>query len=266
MKKTAFYEYKHDRENDFILMKNDGADCYSTPPHFHRCIEIIYVTGGKMRCEVDGEAFEAEQDDIVFARRCAVHELYPAPSYTDYVLIVKAAYAGDFSAALDKETLPPLLGDREFNRRVLRDCFEKMDRADLSSYLVAKGYVDILMGMLLSHYEKRPVVAAPNLSTVVSALNYIDDHFSEPITLDSLAQKFGYNKYYFSRLFNAYIGENLNNYINMVRVQKLVAAAEKKDKINFSDLAFDFGFDSMTTFYRHFNRVYEKTPKAVIRS
>ncbi|PWM72401.1 MAG: hypothetical protein DBX59_06385 [Bacillota bacterium] len=264
MKKTAFYEYNHDKENNFVLMRNEEARGGTTLPHFHRCIEIIYVTGGKMRCEVDGESFYAEKDDIVFARRCAVHELYPAPVYDDYVLIVKSAYAGDFSALLDKETLPPLLDDKVFNRRVLTECFEKMHEADTSSYLVAKGYVDVLMGMLLSHYEKRPVVAAPNLSTVVSALNYIDNHFAEPLTLDSLARHFGYNKYYFSRLFNAYIGENLSNYINMVRVQKLVAAAENKDKVNFSDLAFDFGFDSMTTFYRHFNRIYEKTPKDVI--
>ena len=266
MKKTAFYEYKHDREDNFVLMKNEGTGDCATLPHFHRCIEIIYVTKGKMRCEVDGETFFAEKDDIVFAHRCAVHELYPTPFYDDYVLIIKAEYTGDFASLLEKETLPPLMNDKSFNRNILSDCFEKMYTSNTSSFLVAKGYVNVLMGMLLSHYEKRPINAAPNLSTIVAVLNYIDDHFTEPLTLDSLAQQFGYNKYYFSHLFNSYIGENLNNYINMVRVQKLVASAEKKKKTNFSDLAFDFGFDSMTTFYRHFNRIYEKTPKIILGS
>ena len=266
MKQTAFYEYYHDRNSNFVFFKNKTPITESVDAHFHRCIEVMYISEGRLRAEVDGEVFTAEKDDIIFVRRCAVHELHPDPGFTHYVLIVKSAYANDFDPDLEKETFPPLLSDKEFNRALLSECFEKMDRADVKdNFLVAKGYVDIFMGRLLSHYERRPAESAPNLSTVVSVLNYIDDHYAENITLDDLARQFGYNKYYFSRLFNAYIGENLNNYINMVRVQKLVAAASRKEKENFSDLAYDFGFDSMTTFYRHFSRIYGKTPKEILR-
>ena len=251
----------HDKSSEFKIWRSHDSN---TPPHFHRCIEMLYITHGRICGEVDGMSFYAGKDDIVFVRRCAVHELSPAPTYRNYVLIVKSAYADDFSPALEKETLPPLLSDKAFNRSLL-PVLHNMEKAG-NSFLVQKGYTDVLIGSLLSHYERQPFTPTPNLSTVVSALNYIDEHFAEPITLDSLAAQFGYNKYYFSRLFNAYIGESLNNYINMVRVHKLVDAARRAEKVNFSDLAYDFGFDSMTTFYRHFERIYKGSPGNVLRS
>lgn len=261
MKKTAYYEAFHDKESSSRFFYSENAD---TPSHFHRCIEILYITEGRARCAVDGEPFDAGKDDIVFVRRCAVHEIAPAPAYGNFVLIVKAAYADDFGSALEKETLPPLLNDRPFNRTLLPLLLRMQRAVQKPSFLVMKGYIDVLIGSLLDHYERRPFAPTPNLSAVVEALNYIDEHFSEPITLDSLAAHFGYNKYYFSRLFNAYIGENLNNYVNAVRVRKLVETAKRTDKTNFSDLAFGCGFDSMTTFYRHFLRVYQKTPGEVL--
>ena len=97
-------------------------------------------------------------------------------------------------------------------------------------------------------------------------LGYIDDHFEEQITLDSIAAEFGYNKYYFSRLFNTYIGDSLNGYINMVRVNNVIARAKKKESGNLSQIIFDCGFDSMTTFYRNYSRFYDKPPTEILHT
>ena len=99
----------------------------------------------------------------------------------------------------------------------------------------------------------------------MEALNYIDEHYAGPLSLDSISSVFGYNKYYFSRLFNTYIGENLNNYINMVRIRNLVSSAKKKDNPNLSELVFENGFDSMTTFYRSFSKFYDRSPTEVFK-
>ena len=76
----------------------------------------------------------------------------------------------------------------------------------------------------MEHYQTLPASATPKISTIMEALNYIDEHYAEPLSLDSISSVFGYNKYYFSRLFNTYIGENLNNYINMVRIRNLAVS------------------------------------------
>lgn len=263
MKQAAFYESVHDKEQPVRFFRGENG---ITLPHFHRCIEMLYITEGRVLGVVDGERFYAEKDDVIFARRCAVHELTPSPAYKDYVLIIKAQYEDDFAPLLEKETLPPLLSDKAFNRTLLPLFLELENKETLASVLMTKGYIDVIFGKLLSHYKRTPVVAAPNMSTIVAALNYIDEHYSEPIALETLASVFGYNKYYFSRLFNSYIGENINSYINMVRINNVLALAKKQQKANLCELAYACGFDSMATFYRNYARYYEKPPTALFKS
>ena len=75
MKKSFFYEPQHDRTDAIEFFPGAGH----TMPHFHRCIEILYITDGSIDCEIGGAKFFAEKDDIVFTPKCAVHELIPAP-------------------------------------------------------------------------------------------------------------------------------------------------------------------------------------------
>ena len=263
MKKSALYEAFHDKERDLRFFAGDNGN---PSPHFHRCIEILYITDGKLLGEVDRESFFAEKDDIIFVRPCGVHSLTPYPAYKNFVLIIKSAYADDFASILEKETLPPLLSDKKFNRTILPDLKRLGNPEEQENFLVAKGLIDIVMGKFFMRYKHLPVVTTPNLSMIINVLNYIDEHFTEPITLDSISSVFGYNKYYFSRLFNKYIGETLNSYINNVRINNIIARGKKQENMNLSQLVFDCGFDSMTTFYRSYSRRYDKPPTEVIRS
>ena len=264
MKKSFFYEPQHDRTDIIEFFHGTGHIL----PHFHRCIEMLYVTGGAIDCEIGGEKFLAEKDDIVFTHKCAVHELIPAPDYQNYVLIIGQSYSDDFSSIFQKRTLPAHLSDRAFNRS-LRGYFDALgeanERRGAGAELVKKGLVDVIVGSLLGHYERVPVSATPALGTVVNVLNYIYEHFAEPITLDTVSDAFGYNKYYFSRLFNRYVGENLNSYVNMIRVRNLVARAQREEDPRLAVLVFECGFDSMTTFYRNFARFYDEPPTEIFK-
>lgn len=261
MKDFPLYEAGHDRADtvDFFYSWDSN-----TPPHFHRCIEILYILSGGVRCEVDGECTVCEKDDIIFVRKCAVHALSPAPGYTDYVLIIGQRYSDDFRGIFQAESLPNYLSDRAFNRSLFPHFKALADLSDAPE-LVKKGYINIIVGSLLGHYPCVPAKTAPNIGTIVSAINYIDKHYREPLSLERLSAEFGYNKYYFSRLFNLYIGESLNAYINAVRVRNLVSEAKKMENPNLSELVFSNGFDSMTTFYRTFSKYYSRPPREVFR-
>lgn len=265
MKQSFFYEAAHDRADAVEFFHGGGH----TMPHFHRCIEMLYVTDGAIECEIGGEKFLAEKDDIVFTRKCAVHELIPAPDYENCVLIIGQRYSDDFLSIFQKRTLPAHLSDRPFNRS-LRGCFDALGKAvnagpGPGTELIVKGYIDVIVGNLLGHYERVPADSTPALGTVVAVLNYIDEHFAEPIDLASVSAAFGYNKYYFSRLFNRYVGETLNSYVNMVRVRSLVARAQREEDPRLAVLVFECGFDSMTTFYRNFARFYDEPPTEIFK-
>jgi YesN/AraC family two-component response regulator len=95
----------------------------------------------------------------------------------------------------------------------------------------------------------------------VKILSYIEENCEKKLTLDELANQFAYNRYYFSKFFNSYIGDSLTNYINNTRVRKFIKLYEISPDKSLLNLALSVGFDSMPSFYRAFNRVYHCTPK-----
>ena len=261
MKNIPYYELNHDKADSVEFFRANNSD---TKPHFHRCIEILYITGGSVACRVNEESFSCEKDEIMFVHKCGVHSLVPTPHYADFVIIIGPRYSSDFASIFQTKTLPAHLADKAFNRTLLPH-FKALNRQKNAPDLVKKGYINIIIGSLLDHYERMPVTPTPNIGTIVAALNYIDDHYREPLSLERLSAVFGYNKYYFSRLFNTYIGESLSGYINAVRVRNLVSEAKKMENPNLSELVFAHGFDSMTTFYRNFSKYYDRPPTEVFQ-
>lgn len=249
------YEYFHDR--DTSLTAAFGVN--NTPlPHFHRSIEILYIIDGKMRCEVEDETFVAEADDIVFVHNYAVHSFEPVGSYRKYFLVVPMNYADDVEKFFKSNTLPAHLTDKTFNRKLRRVFAKLYTHTDDLPPLVKKGYVNVIFGFLISHYPTLEFVKKEGIEIIVDILAYIDAHHAEKITLDSISQAFGYNKYYFSKLFNRYVGETLNNYVNIVRLQHFAAISKDDEKTTVSERAFACGFESLTTFYRYYNRMHNE--------
>ncbi len=262
--KPFLYEYYHDKDTHLTVRHTKSEPTYGYLLHFHRSIELLYVLDGEMNCEVGGQKLIAKTDDIVFVHGYYHHTFTTGSGYEKIFLIIPSNYSNDFDKIFSKSTLPALMNDKEFNRTFIRDIVLKMS-AESSTMppLVQKGYLNVLLGNLLAHYPTGSVELDSSIDLLVGVLNYIDEHCTDHITLDSLAATFGYNKYYFSRLFNKYIGESITNYINIVRLQRFMSITRTEENTSIAERAFSCGFDSLTTFYRYFNKMYDGSPKAI---
>ncbi len=257
---TVNYEYHRDHDSMLFLSLSDSSQI---PPHFHHCVEIIYVVDGTMQATVNDECFDAKEDDIVFVHGYATHEFTPKPSYLKYVVVIPPFYSSDFNSTLKHTTLNSRLLDKKYNRENLRPIFEALIKnKDTMPSSVKKGYLYVILGSLFEHYPSMPIKLPGNMDFMVGVLKYIDENHTQPITLDMLAATFGYSKYYFSKLFNRFIGDNINNYINMVRIRSFADKYKDEDGMRVAELAFSCGFDSLTTFYRYFNKYYKNKPKS----
>ncbi|MGF7060274.1 helix-turn-helix domain-containing protein [Brassicibacter mesophilus] len=91
------------------------------------------------------------------------------------------------------------------------------------------------------------------------ALNYIEEHVKENISLEELSALCFYSTHHFHRIFQSIIGIPVTDYI---RKRKLSVAAWEiieTDK-NIVDIALDYGFNSHETFSRAFKRIFDITP------
>jgi len=246
--KDVFYESNKDKSSDIFAEKQKE---FGGRFHFHRAFELAYITDGRARYLIEDENFIAEKDQIVFAHCYYRHKSFEDIKHEKYVIAVPENLSRDVAVLFSDTTLPMLLPDTEFNRTLL-PFFEKLanECTDMSRIL-SKGYANIIFGSLSHHYNSIAVKPKnKNVLIIADILEYIDCHFRDKITLESLSATFGYNKTYFSRLFNQHIGMSVNNYINLVRLDRFEKLFADSKSENITELVFDCGFSSLATFYR----------------
>ena len=88
---------------------------------------------------------------------------------------------------------------------------------------------------------------------VRQAVRWIDEHYSEEISLISLAEKYHVESSYFSKMFRQVTGENLILYITNKRMKKAEEYIGQDDR-SLSEIAFLVGYDD----YTYFSRVFKK--------
>ena len=136
---SIFYEQQRDK--DVKLHVFEGLSS-KTPIHFHRNLEILYVTEGEMVSTVGDERFTAKADEIVFVHNYYVHSFYPKSDYKKYVMIVSADYATDIDKILSASSLPSHLKDAEFNREKILPLLQKLSLEELElTYLILRSQV-----------------------------------------------------------------------------------------------------------------------------
>lgn len=90
-------------------------------------------------------------------------------------------------------------------------------------------------------------------------IQYIYDHYAEDLSLTSLSEQFSYAPRSLGHLFSKYIKMDIRNFINSVRVEKVLEKKEYPENSNKTilDLAFECGFNSASSFYRAYQKNYK---------
>ncbi|MGI6010290.1 MAG: response regulator [Ruminococcus sp.] len=89
--------------------------------------------------------------------------------------------------------------------------------------------------------------------------SYIQDHFSEPIKLEELAEMVGFNSAYFSTMFRKETGQTLTEYILEVRMEQAKELLKQKD-IKINHIPEMIGMGDAKYFSKQFKKVSGLTP------
>lgn len=101
----------------------------------------------------------------------------------------------------------------------------------------------------------------PNFSKAVqSCCDYIQLHSTEPLSIDVLANRLGYSKYYLSALFKKETGCSVGDYIKIARIERAKVLLNSTD-LNVEDIWAEVGFSSRSVFGKAFRSVVGMTPR-----
>eukprot|EP01029_Cantina_marsupialis_P022693 TRINITY_DN5548_c0_g1_i2.p1 TRINITY_DN5548_c0_g1~~TRINITY_DN5548_c0_g1_i2.p1 ORF type:complete len:117 (-),score=8.79 TRINITY_DN5548_c0_g1_i2:205-555(-) len=89
----------------------------------------------------------------------------------------------------------------------------------------------------------------------------------ENLTLSELAKQLNVHPNHLSQVINEKEEKNFYNYINSLRIKEFIrlASQQKNEKFTLMSLAQDCGFNSKSTFNKHFKAYTQKTPSEFFR-
>jgi len=91
------------------------------------------------------------------------------------------------------------------------------------------------------------------VNRINTVLDYLNNNYSQELSLESLANIANFSKYHFHRIFKGVVGESLYKYIQRIRIEKAAHSLMYSDKKSITEIALDCGFNNSASFARIFN-------------
>ncbi|MBN2220147.1 MAG: AraC family transcriptional regulator [Kosmotogaceae bacterium] len=98
------------------------------------------------------------------------------------------------------------------------------------------------------------------ISRINEVMDYIEDNLTESLTLDELSDVAGFSKYHFHRIFYAFVGETLSQFIWRIRLGKAAALLANDPTKTVAEVADECGFASGSSLSRSFKKRFGMNP------
>lgn len=131
--------------------------------------------------------------------------------------------------------------------------------------LTLDSHCSLLIPCLMRYFhpEEKPDIRKGSLSPQAAGAitAFLENHYSEKISLEDLASFTGYNRTYLSSFFKTNTGLNFHEYLTRIRLKHSLSDLAYTDKL-MTATALDNGFSDLKTFASIFKANFHITPSA----
>lgn len=253
---------------------NDQTDSF--PLHWHYAVEIIMPLENTYLVRTKKEEITLSPGDILIIPAGELHELITPESGSrmiglfDYAAISNLNGFSSLTPFLSQLTCIKndpespvyvrafnLLNQIFYEYTTQNSFYELVIYSRLISFFVAVGRYKMLGD---KDYSLGDTNRQKELSQKLAiAFDYIDTHYTEEVTLEDVAFVAGFSKFHFSRLFKQCSGQNFHEYLCFKRV-KASEVLLLKPELSVTEIAFQAGFASLSTFNRTFKSINHCSP------
>lgn len=257
---SVFYETK---PNDSAESFFSGPVCdHPFPMHVHDVVEMVCLKQGQMTMTVGGEKVCLNAGDIALVFPTVAHSYDEVNSGTDGItMIFVPSVVEEFhsvfrtmvpkSAVVIRQEQHPMVG--EMLDRVMQLTPDEMKQLRL-------GYLHLLLAYILPVMNLIPVDRHVEMGLSYQVFHYISQHFTEPLSLESVAHALGISRIHLSHIFSQQLHINFRQYINTLRIDR--ACALLRDPAHsISQIAYLCGYGNPRTFHRAFLSQCNMPPK-----
>lgn len=239
---------------------------YTVLTHWHEEVEILYFISGEARAICDQKVLYCRPGDVLFIGSFTFHSLERIGETCEYhTLLVGLDMFRTFGAVVEGMPAFFLTSDKQVARAIDAVVSEFWSRdtdyqAVIEAQLViAYAYIRRLANDLPdSIVTKQTKHRIDQFSKMRLALDYINDHFTEKITMNELCQIARLSPSRFSTVFKNYTGRSVVDHINLMRCQ-YARTLFLTGNYSVTECAERAGYNNMPYFARKFRQIFGET-------
>ena len=241
--------------------------------HWHSAMEIILPIENTYTviCGSDkNDKFVIKPEEILIIPPGVIHEILPTPSGSRFIFLMNVSSTTKLkgSARIMSILSRPLLINNENSPEVYSDIYnillqmrnEYFGNSEFSELSIQALLLKLFITIGENYAQQESVFsnATPTkrreyVDLFNETLEYIDNHFTEELSLGDIAANTGFSKFHFSRLFKQYTNYNFSDYLCFRRIKEAETLLARPD-VSITDVAISSGFSSISTFNRLFKQ------------
>lgn len=243
---------------------------YFRDKHWHRSIEIFMVFEGHLKFYLNDLEQELNPGEFVLVNSNEIHAIdSPEPNKTVVIQIPLKTFSDYFTGEQYIRFTHEAKKQDVQVVDLIREMFAAYGKKETGYDMRVKSGYYMLLYMLVSVYRELDVkdeLLKQNrkLNKLTPITNYMKEHYQEELSLEALAEVFGYTPAYISRMFQKYAGINYKDYLQGVRVEYAFAELNRAEH-TVSEVAFHHGFPSSRAFSKAFQKKYGMLPSAYLQ-
>ncbi len=155
-------------------------------------------------------------------------------------------------------------GRAETLRRLIEQIISEFAEGGQQLESTIGAYVSLMFTDLTRNqdYFQGDAEASSAVNKIIAGVRFIDEHYSEDITLEQIAEKSGITPNYYSKLFHQCFHVKLWDYITGKRIDMAKRLLRSGEDLTVLDIALSCGFHNTANFNRCFLKFTGITPSA----
>ena len=257
----------------------------SSSVHAHSKLELSLILSGSGVYHTPKRDYHVGPGDIYFFRPNESHDL-TTPESGEVVLL--SLYIAPYYLYMDSYWLPAsacmgLLpsGQGSESHRLndfapvdqinmiasgIRNIWVEMQHEESNFDICVKYYISIILiylSRILWSNQAEDNAARASCRKIGAAIDFINQHFRENMTLDVIAEQVGYSRSHFSAEFHKWMGMTTWNYISIKRIEEALSLI-KTTNLSILEIALSCGFNNTANFGKTFKK-YTNLPPSSFR-
>ncbi len=240
---------------------------YTLPPYFTERANlssflIIYTLSGRGILNYMGKEYSAKPQTALFINCMEYHE-YHCESHNNWEFLWVHFYGstanGYYKEFLNNGFHPVMISDSHTMEQNLRNILKLTQQKTIHSEIMISSMLLQAIAQLFIFDTNANDNNFHIPSHINTAVNVIETHYQEPLSLDDLAAQACISKYYLSREFKRYTGTSPNEYLILTRLNHAKELL-KDSEYSVDKIAFLCGFNHVSHFINIFKKHEKTTP------